>query len=280
MTSPHATASTLLATLVDESTSSPLPLPPGLTARYGGPIGFPETDHPYVFANFVSTIDGIVSFAVPGKTQARFVSRSHPADRFVLGFLRACADVIVVGAGTLREERGGLWTAEQAFPATAADFQELRRALGKPARAPVVFVSGSGAVDLDAPAFRAGEPVFILTGERGASRLGRVPDHVSVIASAKDRPAPAEIVGSVRRETGARLVLTEGGPTLFGEFLRAGLVDELFVTIAPLLAGRSDEARRLALVEGAAFAPESAPAGKLVSLKRSGDYLFMRLALR
>jgi riboflavin biosynthesis pyrimidine reductase len=282
MTATGAHTAKLLTTLFDEPTAHTLPLPPGLVARYGGALGFPNTrDRPYVFANFVSTVDGIVSFASPGKTQARFISKGNESDRFMLAFLRACADAVVVGAGTLREEGRGTeaWTAESVYPGAAADFLALRDSLGKPAHPSVVFVSGSGAIDIGALPLRSGEPVLILTGEAGLSRLGAAPEGVRVRAIAKGRATAAEILAAVVRETGARLVLTEGGPTLFGEFLRGGLVDELFLTIAPQLAGRSEEERRLALVEGAAFAPERAPVGRLVSLKRSGDYLFLRFAL-
>jgi riboflavin biosynthesis pyrimidine reductase len=281
MTATGANAANL-TTLFDAATSRALPLPPGLVARYGGALGFPETfGRPHVFANFVSTLDGIVSFASPGKTQARFISKGNESDRFMLALLRACADAVVVGSGTLREEGGAAeaWTPESVYPDAGPDFLALREALGKPAHPSVVFVSGSGAIDVGALPLRSGEEVLILTGEAGASRIGGAPEGVRVRAIAKGRPTAAEILAAVVRETGARLVLSEGGPTLFGDFLRGGLVDELFLTIAPQLAGRSEAERRLGLVEGAAFAPERAPVGRLVSLKRSGDYLFLRFAL-
>jgi riboflavin biosynthesis pyrimidine reductase len=282
MTATGADTANLLTTLFDETTARALPLPPGLVARYGGAIGFPDdSGRPYVFANFVSTVDGIVSFALPGRTQARFISKGNESDRFVLAFLRACADAVVVGAGTLREEGGeaAAWTPESVYPDAAPDFLALREALGRRAHPSMVFASGSGSIDLGALPVRPGETVLVLTGEAGASRIGSVPGGVLVRTIAKERPTAAEILAAVVRETGARLVLTEGGPTLFGEFLRGGLVDELFLTIAPQLAGRSNQEPRLGLVEGAAFAPERAPAGRLVSVKRSGDYLFLRFAI-
>ncbi len=91
----------MLRTLLDREGGVPLPLPPSLAARYGGPLRFPETGV-HVFANFVSTIDGIVSFDIPGQDQAKQVSRGYPGDRFMLGLLRAAADAVIVGAGTLR----------------------------------------------------------------------------------------------------------------------------------------------------------------------------------
>ncbi len=229
----------------------------------------------------MTTLDGIVSFALPGRSAARLISAGNEDDRFTLGLLRACADAVVVGAGTLREERDGLWTPENAFPDAAADFASLRTSLGKPQHPPVVFVTGSGEIDLGAPVFTSGDDVLLVTNKKGAARLTRAPKHVRVRAiSEADRPTTREVVRAVVDETGARLVLTEGGPTLLGQFLRERLLDELFLTIAPQVAGRSEDERRVGLVEGAAFTPGEAPWAGLVSVKQAGDYLFLRLALR
>ena len=204
-------------------------------------------------ANFVSTLDGIVSYALPGRAHAGAISEGNEADRFVLALLRACADTIVVGAGTLREEREHIWTPEFVYAAAADEFAALRRALRKPPRATVVFVSASGDVDRDAPIFHADVPVRVLTGKR----------------------SPRALIA----EAGGGLVVTEGGPTLFAELLREHVVDELFLTYAPRLAGRSASAPRRALVEGHGFSPDEAPRGRLASLKRSGDFLFARYRL-
>jgi riboflavin biosynthesis pyrimidine reductase len=78
---------------------------------------------------------------------------------------------------------------------------------------------------------------------------------------------------------GARLILCEGGPHLIGDLLGAGLLDELFLTVAPQLAGRDEGKPRLALVEGAAFDVGAAPWANLGSVRRSGDLLFLRYGL-
>jgi riboflavin biosynthesis pyrimidine reductase len=267
----------VLATLLERSDGAALPLPASLRDRYGGELRFP-TGHVHVFANFVSSIDGAVSFAVPGKTQASFISTGEPADRFVLGLLRAAADAVVVGAGTLREERGGHWTPEQPFPDAAAGFAELRRAARSSERPLTVIVSASGDLDLTTPALSEGAPVLILTTPAGAKRLAGAPPHLRV--RALERTTAAEILKATVAETAGKLILTEGGPTLLGHFLREGLLDELFLTIAPRIVGRDDTARRLALVEGAAFLPGQAPEARLMSVKTAGDYLFLRFARR
>jgi riboflavin biosynthesis pyrimidine reductase len=75
---------------------------------------------------------------------------------------------------------------------------------------------------------------------------------------------------------GARLVLTEGGPHLLGDLLAADRVDELFLTISPQLAGRGDGTSRLGLIEGTAFPSGATRWGRLRSVHRSHDHLFLR----
>jgi riboflavin biosynthesis pyrimidine reductase len=72
------------------------------------------------------------------------------------------------------------------------------------------------------------------------------------------------------------VVLCEGGPHLFGRMVEARLIDELFITIAPQIAGRAPETPRLSLVEGVAFSVAGAPWSRLADARRSGDYLFLR----
>lgn len=245
----------MLATLLDRTAGDALPLPRSLADRHGGPLRVPER---FVYANFVSTLDGVVSFDVPGSESAAAVSEGHAGDRFVLALLRAFADAVIVGAGTLRKEPTSVWTPEHVFPEAGDAFAELRRAMRLPPRPLTVIVSASGNVDRLLPAFTTGVPTHVVTGERTA----------------------AEVVDLARRESKGERILTEGGPTLLGRFLEARVVDELFLTIAPRLAGRSDDLRRVALVEGTAFAPDDAPRGRLVSVKAADDYLFTRFALR
>jgi riboflavin biosynthesis pyrimidine reductase len=267
----------VLATLLDRSEGAALPLPASLTERYGGELRFP-TDRVHVFANFVSSSDGVVSFAVPGKTQASFISKGEPADRFVLGLLRAAADAVIVGAGTLREERNGLWTPEQPFPEAAAGFAELRHAMHAADRPLMVIVTASGDLDLKIRALAEGAPILVLTTASGAKRLAGAPTHLRV--RALEHATAAEILEATVAETRGKLILTEGGPTLLGHFLRERLLDELFLTIAPRIVGRDEAARRLALVEGAAFLPGEAPESRLLSVKTAGDYLLLRFARR
>ena len=266
----------MLATLLDTSQGTALPLGADLERRYGGPLRFPS-DTTHVFANFVSTIDGVVSYDAPGIAQAQQVSAGFPGDRFVLALLRAAADAVVVGAGTLRKEPKSVWSAASVFPDAAGAFAELRKAIGRSPDPPTILVTTSGDIDLSLPAFHSGVPVVIATTAAGARRLARVPAGVSVRALVETGPISTRALVALAQEVGGGTrVLTEGGPTLHAQFLAEHALDELFLTIAPRLAGRSADLRRLALVEGVAFRPQEAPQGSLVSLKHADGYLFTR----
>jgi riboflavin biosynthesis pyrimidine reductase len=268
----------MLASLLDRADGEPLPLPPELAARYGGELRFPQRT-PHVFANFVSTIDGVVSFKTPGEDRARHVSRGEPADRFVLALLRAAADAVIVGAGTLRKEPDSVWTAESAFPDAGDAFARLRSAAGRPAQPLTVLVSASGELDLTLPAFVRGGPVLIATTSAGAKWFRRTPSRVAVRALSDTGELRMRDVVKVAMEVaGGGRILTEGGATILGRFLDERALDELFLTVAPRIAGRTREIPRVGLVEGAAFAANAAPGGRLVSLKSAGDYLFTRYA--
>lgn len=246
----------MLTTLVERESGDALPLPTALVQRYGGELRFPRRS-PFVYANFVSTIDGVVSFAVPGAEHAAVVSEGHAGDRFMLALLRAVADAVIVGAGTLRKEPASVWTAESVFPEAAAEFADLRRALRRPPHPTTIIATRSGEIDRALPVFRGPARVVVAEGDR----------------------SPVELIALARRESGGERILTEGGPTVLGHFLDAGVVDELFLTIAPRIAGRDDERRRVSLVEARAFTPERAPRAEVVSVKIADDYLFTRFAI-
>jgi len=146
-----------------------------------------------------------------------------------------------------------------------------------------VIVTGSGDVDLDRAVFRTpGMDALILTTERGRERLenagaaGLATTRVVAIPPPGNRIEPLAILSYLRRECGVRLLLNEGGPTLFGQFVADRLMDELFLTMAPQFAGRSVARPRPALIEGTAFEPETAPWTRIVSVKQRGNHLYLR----
>jgi riboflavin biosynthesis pyrimidine reductase len=248
-------------------------------APYGSALTFPET-RPHLFANFVQTIDGAIAFGERGGWNASAVSMDSEPDRRVMALLRAQADAIVVGAGTFRVAHHHQWSPGGVVPDAADDLDALRALLRGPAaeRAPLYVVTASGRLDPTHVAFTAPETrVAVVTTTVGASRLeGTLPLTVEVLALEDGGEVdPLELVRLITRRSGG-LILCEGGPHLLGELARAGLLDELFLTVAPQIAGRDEDERRLGLVEGFAARPDEALRMQLHSLRRARDHLFIR----
>src|SRR5659263_307115 len=280
---PRPGPSTLasLETLFETKRGKVLPLPPNLARLYGC-LRMPlPRSQPHVFSNFVTTLDGVVSLNVKGHASGADISGESIQDRMVMGLLRAIADVVIVGSGTLGVDRRHVWTAEAICPELADDYRQLSKALGKRGPPLNVIVSGSGEIDLRLPVFASGKvPALIVTTTAGAKRLRRqsTPDSVEIRAirrSASTIPASA-ILDEVGRVRSGKLILVEGGPRLLGDFYAERLVDEQFLTLAPQIAGRDAGDQRLSLVMGKAFAPCDALWGKLIDLRRGSSHLFLR----
>jgi riboflavin biosynthesis pyrimidine reductase len=262
-------------TLLYERPGGPLfDLPDELRRLYGGGIGFPRRS---LITNFVSTIDGVV--AIPGLRQSnRLISDASEADRFVMGLLRACADAVLVGSGTMLASPTALWTAERAYSPAADAYVELRGRIGRATRPEIAIVTGSGSIDLAHPVLEAG--ALVLTTERGAAELGnRLPASSQTVVLPGREDVDLRAAVAFLRDRGNELILSEGGPTLFGSLLAAGLVDELFLTISPLLAGRSQSAARSSLVEETELLPSDRLRTRLLGARSHGDHLFVRYRL-
>jgi riboflavin biosynthesis pyrimidine reductase len=254
--------------LLDERPGLPgFDLPEELRRLYAGDLGFPEE---CLLANFVETLDGVV--AIPSLERSnRLISDESEPDLFVMALLRACADAVLVGSGTLLGSKTARWRAETAWPAGADDFAALQARLGHPDGPKVAILSASGAIDPEHPAVQGG--ALILTTERGAALLGDGVAETIVLPGEGSVEVAAAV--AVLRERGHGRILSEGGPTLFGSLLDAGLVDELFLTISPVLAGRA-EGDRLGLVERLELLPHRRVASELASVRRHGSHLFLR----
>ncbi len=270
-----------LATLFEARRGRRAPLPPRLQRLYGDLRLPPPGSHPFVYTNFVTTLDGVVSLGVKGHASGGDISGFNAQDRMVMGLLRAIADVIVVGSGTLDADRRHVWTADAIFPGLASDYRRLRAALGIRETPLNVIVSGSGDIDLSLPVFTSGKvPVMICTSAAGAKLLGRqgVPSTVDVCTVRSRAGAlPAEgVLAAIRAASGARRILVEGGPRLLGDFYAAGLVDDQFLTLSPQIAGRETGDHRVSLVMGKQFAPGDPLWGRLVDARRGSSHLFLR----
>lgn len=259
-------------------------LPAVLAARFGAPLEIPlRADRPTIAVNFVSTLDGVVALDRAGATGGREISGGFEPDRFMMGLLRATADAVLVGAGTVRASRTHAWSPARVHPASAAAYAGWRRDLGLTSAAPTtVVVSASG--DLDRGHLDLTDPdvsFVVATTADGARRLrSRWPsDRVEIIPMAEGQRLPIGALLRLLRERRYGLVLSEGGPNLFAELLAARAVDDLFLTVAPQLAGRDNGNGRLSLVEGVSFVPGLTPWATLRSVMRSDDHLFLRYDL-
>lgn len=249
-------------------------LPGELTDLYGGPLGFSE---PRLYANFVASVDGVT--ALPRLLQSsHLIAAGSEHDRFLMGLLRASADAVLVGAGTLRASPQTRWTPEHAYPPAAPLYAELRHRRDRPPQPTLAVLSGSGRIDPQHPGL--GERSLVLTSEQGAAQLGRrLPRSAAIVPIGDQPPLDPALAVETLRAGGHELILCEGGPTLFGALVDAGLVDELFLTLSPVLAGRGVAHARLSLLEGAELLPGRAPAATLLTLRRADSHLFLRYQL-
>ena len=179
-----------------------------------------QDGRPYVVLNMVESADGAV--AVDGRTKAM----SSPADNLVFHLLRSIPDVILVGAQTVRAEGYGP-------PQVSAERQARRVARGQAPQPTIAIVSRSLDLDLSSPLFTESRPVVICPLDVDVRDVAAVADVMQAGKGDVDLPSALRQL----RERGAEVVLCEGGPTLNGGLARQGLIDEICLTIAPILVG-------------------------------------------
>ena len=259
------------------------PLPQGINDRYG-PFGFPEPrdpQRPYISSNFVMGLDGRASFReLKGRTGGRVVSRSGE-DRWLMDFLRAHHDGVLIGANTLREEPGpNLKGAD--FGIDDEQLRAYREKTLSLAKQKIIVLTGSGNVDVTLPVFRSPrvEPWIFTTaeGERTLrsqlKRIGREGTVNIIAAGAGEAIDLAIAVQRLRQEHGIRTLLCEGGPTLYGELLRKQLIDEEFRTISLQVLGETTKLGidRPTTYGNVSYSPESAPWLRLISIHYALPY--------
>src|ERR1051326_8378211 len=271
-----------IRTLFERTPQLATAFPDELATLYDGGLTF-ETrqDRPLVIANFVSTIDGVVSYALPGRSGGE-ISGFNEADHFIMGVLRAHADAVLCGAGSMNADTGHVRTPGFVYPPARDLYADLRQRLGKTSPEPLtVVVSASGQVNLSEANFHTpGVETLIVTTDAGTERLRADPNaqtvtHIRSLGAGASLAAEA-ILDLLGNEFGLRIVLNEGGPVILTSFLEARCIDELFLTLAPQLAGRDADHARPSLIDQHAFLPETAPWGHLLTLKQAGDHLFLR----
>ena len=257
------------------------PTPGALRAAYGGPLVIPlRSDRATILMNFVSTLDGIVALGPGEQAGGAVISGHNEADRFVMALLRAVADVVLMGSGTIAGGSSHQWTAEHLHPASAPAFQEWRAALGLAAQPTVVIVTGSGDV-------RLGGAGWTIRPFRSSSR--RRPPGRGALPSTTCPPTP----GSRLRDRAAGCPLRHRNRPGAGRWPGRPVRRRA----APVRQPRGRRPRRRAVPDGRApdrrarhgparpgrghpCFPDAARWQDLASVKRDGDHLFLRYRRR
>ncbi len=217
---------------------------------------------PFVRLNMISSLDGAIS--VEGRSGAL----GGAADRRVFATLRSHADIILVGAGTVRSEGYGKVRLDGAL-------QRARVARGQTMLPPIAVVSGSLQLDWSSEFFTGPGPrSLVVTSEaaaaRGPAEAGEVADVVAAGEQRVDLRRAIALLG----ERGARSILVEGGPGVNGDLARARLIDELCLTVSPRIVG--GEGPRI--MAGAPLTPPYEPVVR--HLLEDDGFLFLRMSLR
>jgi riboflavin biosynthesis pyrimidine reductase len=214
-------------------------------------------ERPLVMVDMVTSLDGRAT------VEGRSHSLGSDADTEMLVELRTIADAVLVGPATVRAEGYG-------DLASLPERRERRRAAGLAERPLAVLITRSGAIPWEAGLFAAPEqPVLIYTG----AALEPPPDLAAPVTVHRVHEAtPAAALVHLRAEHGVRVVLCEGGPSLLRSLLADGLVDELFLTLTPVIVADDSQPR---IVSGGPLAGGPL-ALELRWVLRHGGELFLR----
>ncbi len=221
---------------------------------------------PYVILNMTSTVDGRASIA------GRSGGVSDQADRELFHGLRSVVDGVMAGAGTVRVERYGRIIA-------AEEGRRLRRERGLSEEPLACIVSGRLSLPPDTPLLREADARVVILTPSPAS-LPECAAQVEYVRAAREgRLDLPSALAELRERFAVRTLLCEGGPHLNSELLLAGLVDELFLSLSPKLAGGEESGgEALRIIAGAEF--ESPIELELLGALESGSRLFLRYGVR
>ncbi len=259
-----------------------------------GKLGFPgaPADRPWVYANFVQTLDGIVSLLGVNASGGDIAQSEE--DRWLMDLLRAHAHAVLLGIGTLILEKrlGRPRPRGPVFRIVEPSLQQLRAKLRRGVERNI-FVSATGNFQLADFAVFDGDRVesAVITTVTGAERLRPQQEkhpHVKIIVAGEG--SEVDLTSAMRRlrlEMGIKYLLCEGGPTLYGHMIRAGLIDEKFLTVAPVDAGQEIPAEqetvpwkqpaiRPTIFSGSGFTKERIVRWHWMSCRKVGDLQFNR----
>lgn len=226
-----------------------------------------SSSKPYIFTNFVSTVDGKVQILTNWKSYWPIGSKT---DHDTLTQLRSLADCLIHGSKLAN-----------IFPFVESIHTEklksLRRKLGKSEILPYVVLSNHPnknlIVKLESP-----DKTYLITSKNsylpsGSDKL------VKIVRIGEDEIDLIKLMSFLSINLGTKRILVEGGPTLLGSFLEENLIDEIFLTIAPKIFGNKT-GDSLTLVEGRLFEANKIKNLGLISTKTAGDELYIRYRVK
>jgi riboflavin biosynthesis pyrimidine reductase len=217
-----------------------------------------HADRPFLYLNMVASADGRASFE--GGTSGL----GSEADTLLLTELRALADAVLLGTNTVRAEGYGRLVRNPERVARRAD-------AGLPATPTAALISRSFDIPWGAPLFAAeDQPVIVYAPAEATPPAVAAPLELVRL----EEPTPAAAMADLRAR-GVRSLLCEGGPTLNSALLEAGVVDELFLTLSPMLSGEPGAPR---IVEGEGL-PEPARLTLEWALRHEHE-LYLRYSVR
>ncbi len=240
----------------------------GLRERAADALTSAGRRRPYVLLNMVATLDGRATLA------GRSGPISDAADRALFHGLRSVVDAVMVGAGTVRAERYGPIVRD-------SDTRRARREHGLREQPLACVVSAGLGFPPDLPLLRDpdSEVAFLTPSPASLPATAARVDYVRARREDGALDLPVAL-GELHDRLHVRTLLCEGGPHLNGELLAAGLADELFLSVSPMLAGEdpTDERPPLRILAGSDFDPPLAL--ELLSVLEHDSHLFLRYRLR
>lgn len=226
--------------------------------RYASDVRSPGSERPWVIVNMIATVDG--GTAVDGVSGGL----GGPGDKTVFRAVRAVPDMILVGAGTVRAEHYGP-------PRPSREVRAAREARGQSPAPRLAVVSARTELDPGTPLFaEAEEPPIVLTGNAAdPDRLAALSAVAEVVVGDHATTTATEILGALQA-WGAGVVLCEGGPSLNGQLVAEGLIDEWCLSVSPRLVGGTSPR--------AAHGPAGVPSSLRLDRVLADDdgYLFLR----
>ena len=223
-------------------------------------------DRPFVYVNMAMTVDGKIT-----SVKREYPGFTSPRDRVQMDRLRASADALMVGAGTVRADN-------PAFHVRTKAIREEREANGKLHAPHRVLVSASADIPADSRFFdttHGGDSILVTTETVAETNLQRFEGRAEVWRLGSKRVDLRAALAALRKR-GVERLLVEGGGELNWTLLEFDLVDELYVTVAPTLLGGRDAPT---LLEGSGWTMDEQRRLRLLEIERDGDELFCRYSI-